>query len=205
MPTSQRLTVLSGKVDVAEKRAEEAESANKIVGALEGLPLHPRTDPRSPRRAQHKQDILQKEQEISSLQHKLKLAEEQNEKYETQVAELKAAAADGDSHKTTGENLTRKVTMLEEELEQAEKDLKETHEKWARAGRTRGERVLMQEGGATGSGRWTSRPSTLSGSLRAPTRSAMPWRRSTRCVDRAGRAWSPIESRSSALGTPLRL
>src|SRR3954471_7191751 len=80
---------------------------------------------------QYKQDVLEKEQEIASLQHKLKLSEEENDKYETQLKEYKTAAAESETHRTTGENLTRKVQMLEEELEQAEKDLKETHEKCA--------------------------------------------------------------------------
>jgi len=45
------------------------------------------------------------------------------------VRELKSAADEGDTHRTTGENLARKVQLLEEELDKAEKDLRETTEK----------------------------------------------------------------------------
>ncbi len=45
------------------------------------------------------------------------------------MKDAKSGAEDGDKHKTASEGLKRKVAMLEEELEQAEKDLKETREK----------------------------------------------------------------------------
>lgn len=45
------------------------------------------------------------------------------------MKDLKTAADEGDNHRTTGENLARKVQLLEEELDKAEKDLKETTEK----------------------------------------------------------------------------
>jgi len=88
----------------------------------------------SPRRtrsntAQLNQTLLERDQEIASLQHKLSLAEEELEKAEEKVKELKGAAEEGDNHRTTGENLARKVQLLEEELDKAEKDLKETTEK----------------------------------------------------------------------------
>ncbi len=79
--------------------------------------------------SQHKQTLLERDQEISSLQHKLALAEDQLDKAESKVKELKGAAEEGDTHRTTGENLARKVQLLEEELDKAEKDLKETTEK----------------------------------------------------------------------------
>jgi tropomyosin len=75
------------------------------------------------------QVLLEREQEIASLQHKLQLSETGLENAENQIKELKTASAEGESHKTTGENLTRKVQLLEEELDKAEKDLKETTEK----------------------------------------------------------------------------
>lgn len=80
-------------------------------------------------RSQLKQTLLERDQEISSLQHKLSLAEEELEKTEGKVKELKGAAEEGDTHRTAGENLARKVQLLEEELDKAEKDLKETTEK----------------------------------------------------------------------------
>lgn len=75
------------------------------------------------------QTLLERDQEISSLQHKLSLAEDELEKSETKVKELKSASDEGETHRTTGENLARKVQLLEEELDKAEKDLKETTEK----------------------------------------------------------------------------
>ncbi len=79
---------------------------------------------------QLKQDLLQKEQEIASLTHRLTLSEALVEKQETQLKEMKTGAEDGETYKTASEGLNRKITMLEEELERAEKDLKEAHEKW---------------------------------------------------------------------------
>lgn len=75
------------------------------------------------------QSLLERDQEVSSLQHKLSLAESELDKSESKVKELKGAAEEGDSHRTTGENLARKVQLLEEELDKAEKDLKDTTEK----------------------------------------------------------------------------
>ena len=48
--------------------------------------------------------LLEKDQEISSLQHKLSVAEGDIEKAEGKVKDLKAAADEGDTHKTTGEH-----------------------------------------------------------------------------------------------------
>ena len=78
---------------------------------------------------QLKQSLLERDQEVASLQHKLSLAEDQLDKSESKVRDLKSAVDEGDSHKTTGENLARKVQLLEEELDKAEKDLRETTEK----------------------------------------------------------------------------
>nr|XP_019048003.1 actin lateral binding protein [Kwoniella bestiolae CBS 10118]OCF26933.1 actin lateral binding protein [Kwoniella bestiolae CBS 10118] len=79
--------------------------------------------------AQLNQTLLERDQEIASLQHKLSLAESEVEKSENQIKDLKSASEEGETHKTTGENLARKVQLLEEELDKAEKDLKETTEK----------------------------------------------------------------------------
>jgi tropomyosin len=76
------------------------------------------------------QSLLERDQEISSLQHKLQLAEAEVEKSEEKIKQLKSASDEGETHRTTGENLARKVQLLEEELDKAEKDLKETTEKW---------------------------------------------------------------------------
>ena len=79
--------------------------------------------------AQYQQTLLERDQEISSLQHKLALAEEEADKAEEKLKELKGSAEEGDTHRTASENYQRKVQLLEEELDKAEKDLKETTEK----------------------------------------------------------------------------
>jgi tropomyosin len=84
---------------------------------------------RPPCHAQLNQSLLERDQEIASLQHKLQLAESELEKSEDKIKELKSASDEGETHRTTGENLARKVQLLEEELDKAEKDLKETTEK----------------------------------------------------------------------------
>lgn len=76
------------------------------------------------------QNILTKEQEISSLQHRLGVMETANEEAETKLQALKTSSLDSEHTKTTAENLTRKVQLLEEELDVAEKNLKETVEKY---------------------------------------------------------------------------
>lgn len=48
---------------------------------------------------------------------------------EAKVAESKVAQQEGESMKNTGESLIRKVQLLEEELDTAEKNLKETTER----------------------------------------------------------------------------
>lgn len=78
---------------------------------------------------QYQQTLLERDQEISSLQHKLALAEEEADKAEEKLKELKGSAEEGDTHRTASENYQRKVQLLEEELDKAEKDLKETTEK----------------------------------------------------------------------------
>nr|XP_018259122.1 actin lateral binding protein [Kwoniella dejecticola CBS 10117]OBR81280.1 actin lateral binding protein [Kwoniella dejecticola CBS 10117] len=103
----ERFTILGQKIEAAESRAEAAEAENKKL----------------------QQTLLERDQENGSLQHKLSLAEGEVEKYEDQIKELKSASVEGETHKTTGENLARKVQLLEEELDKAEKDLKETTEK----------------------------------------------------------------------------
>ncbi|KAJ9106361.1 hypothetical protein QFC21_001507 [Naganishia friedmannii] len=98
---------MSVRAEDAEKRAEEAEETIKTL----------------------KQDLLQKEQLITSLEHRLKTAEDESEKHETALKDLKTRADEGEGHRTNHENLTRKVQMLEEELERNEKELKDATEK----------------------------------------------------------------------------
>lgn len=79
------------------------------------------------------QENLAKEQEITSLSHRRQLLETANEKLETTNNELKAAAADGASHGTQNESLQRRLQILEDEAEQADKALRESNEKYVLA------------------------------------------------------------------------
>lgn len=78
------------------------------------------------------QENLQKEQEITSLSHKNSVLESEVDKLETQVKELKSAAEDGAQTGTQNETLTRRLQLLEEEAEEADKTLRETNEKYVR-------------------------------------------------------------------------
>ncbi len=77
----------------------------------------------------YEQEILQRDQEIQSLTHQLSLRDGEIEKLESQVGDVKQAKAEGDTSKMTNENLQRKIQLLEEELDVAEKNAKETMEK----------------------------------------------------------------------------
>ncbi|KAG9119218.1 hypothetical protein FRC07_005844 [Ceratobasidium sp. 392] len=103
----ERLATLRAEADAANDRAEAAEAKNKKL----------------------EQELLAKEQEITSLQHKLGLSDGQLEAAEAKLADVRNASAEGESSRTTAENLTRKVQLLEEELDAAEKNVKETVEK----------------------------------------------------------------------------
>ena len=46
------------------------------------------------------------------------------------MSESKAAAEEGETSKSTNDGLVRKIQLLEEELDAAEKNVKETVEKW---------------------------------------------------------------------------
>lgn len=76
------------------------------------------------------QENLSKEQDITSLQHKNGLLESEVEKLETAIKDFKKAAEDGTQHSTTNESLTRRLQLLEEEAEEADKTLREANEKW---------------------------------------------------------------------------
>ncbi|KAF8637654.1 hypothetical protein AX17_002722 [Amanita inopinata Kibby_2008] len=98
---------LRAEADTAVTRAEEAEAKNKIL----------------------EQDILGKEQEITSLNRRLDVVNTDLEKAESQITQMKAEAVDSESSRTTNDNLQRKILLLEEELDTAEKNVKETVEK----------------------------------------------------------------------------
>ena len=56
--------------------------------------------------------------------------EAENEKTEEKLKEYKASSLDSEHSKTTADTLIRKVQLLEEELDAAEKNLKETVDKY---------------------------------------------------------------------------
>ncbi len=58
------------------------------------------------------------------------LLEQELEKAERTVGESKVAVAEGETSKSRNDALIRKIELLEEELDAAEKNVKETVEKW---------------------------------------------------------------------------
>lgn len=95
------------EADNAVTRAEDAEAKNK----------------------KYEQLLLEKDQDITSLQHKLSVLDAELEKTEAKLQEYKSAQEEGENSKTTNEGLLRKIQLLEEELDVAEKNVKETVEK----------------------------------------------------------------------------
>jgi len=79
------------------------------------------------------QENLSKEQEITSLQHKNGLLEADVEKLEGTVKKHKDDADAGTGAVNMNESLNRKLQLLEEEAEQADKTLRETNEKYVAA------------------------------------------------------------------------
>lgn len=76
------------------------------------------------------QELLSKEQDNSSLQHKLNNAEADLEKAETKLSEAKHASDEGEQNKSANQELLRKVALLEDELDAAEKNLKDCNDKY---------------------------------------------------------------------------
>ena len=75
------------------------------------------------------QENLSKEQDITSLQHKNGLLESEVEKLDEAVKKLKDDADLGQQHGTQNETLSRRLQLLEEEAEQADKTLRDSNEK----------------------------------------------------------------------------
>jgi tropomyosin, fungi type len=76
------------------------------------------------------QEALAKEQEITSLQHKNNVLEGQVEKLEADVDKYKKMADEGSGSATHNETLQRRLQLLEEEAEEADKTLREANEKY---------------------------------------------------------------------------
>jgi tropomyosin len=94
----------------ADEAASKVEELQKQVKALE-------------------QENLQKEHEITSLTHKNSGLEAEVDKLEGQLKEAKALAEEGGQHGTQNETLQRRLQLLEEEAEEADKNLRETNDK----------------------------------------------------------------------------
>jgi len=75
------------------------------------------------------QENLDKEQEIKSLSHRNNLLEGEVDKLEGQLKDAKSAVAEGAQSGVQSEGLQRRLQLLEEEAENADKTLKETIEK----------------------------------------------------------------------------
>ena len=95
------------EADNAVARAEEAEAKNKKL----------------------EQEILTKDQEIQSLTHRLTNAEGKLDEADGKLNDAKHVREEHETSKTTNEGLQRKIQLLEEELDNAEKNLKETVER----------------------------------------------------------------------------
>jgi tropomyosin len=102
------MNALRAEADTAADRADAAEAKNK----------------------KYEQELLMRDQEIQSLQHQLGVRDSEIEKLEGHVSTAKQAKELGDASRTESENLQRKIQLLEEELDQAEKNAKETVEKY---------------------------------------------------------------------------
>lgn len=104
----QKMNTLRLEADEAQGQVEELKAKTKTL----------------------EQDNLQKEQEITSLTHRNSLLEAEVEKLETGVKEAKDAASSSAHHGTENESLQRRLQLLEEEAEEADKTLRETNDKY---------------------------------------------------------------------------
>jgi predicted nucleic acid-binding Zn-ribbon protein len=100
----QRLEQLRKDKEAAEQRADESDA--KV--------------------AKLTQEILGKDQEISSLTHKLGVSEKNLDDVEAKLKDAKHLLDENDGLKDTKQELTRKIQLLEEELERADDNLKRT-------------------------------------------------------------------------------
>ncbi len=73
---------------------------------------------------------LAKEQEITSLSHKNQLLEAEVEKLDESLKIAKRELEEGRDSGTHNESLQRRLQLLEEEAEEADKNIRETNEKY---------------------------------------------------------------------------
>jgi tropomyosin len=71
-----------------------------------------------------------RDQEIASLRAKVQYTEDKILECETRIEDAKSGLDAGESAKVAGEGLSRKVTLLEAELEVAERNLGEATERY---------------------------------------------------------------------------
>lgn len=76
------------------------------------------------------QENLSKEQEITSLQHNNGLLQAEVEKLEAAIKDFKKVADEGQEFGTQKETLQRRLQLLEDEAEEADKTLREANEKY---------------------------------------------------------------------------
>ena len=113
------------------------------------------------------------------------------DKAESTLADAKHAHEEGDTAKSTAEGLQRKIQILEEELDTAEKNLKETVEKFVFhlhfdfvsyfQPNLMGLLIARSLLCFVGYDRLTSKRSILSDSYTALSKNVMLWSRNTRC------------------------
>ncbi|KAG6381500.1 tropomyosin [Boletus reticuloceps] len=96
----EKMNLIRAEADNAIARAEAAETKNKA----------------------YEQQLLEKEQAITSLNVQLARLDGDLEAAEAKLAVAKTAQADGEQSKSTNDALARKVVLLEEELDAAEKN-----------------------------------------------------------------------------------
>lgn len=75
------------------------------------------------------QEQTQQEREIVSLSNKNKQLEEEVETAQEQIKEFKGTEAEDNDYKKDLEGALRRISLLEQELEDSDKSLKETTDK----------------------------------------------------------------------------
>ncbi|KAH9821734.1 actin lateral binding protein [Melampsora americana] len=103
----EKLATLRAEADAAIERAEAAEAKNKKLEL----------------------ETMNKDQELISLQHKVSNLEADLEIAEKKITDAKTAREEEETNRSTNENLNRKIALLESELDNAEKNLRETTDK----------------------------------------------------------------------------
>ena len=103
----QKMNAIRIEADEAQSQVEELKAKVKVL----------------------EQENLTKEQEITSLTHRNGLLEAEVEKLEEGIKEHKKVASESAQSGTQAEALQRRLQLLEEEAEEADKSLRETNDK----------------------------------------------------------------------------